>query len=132
MDAVAALHEFVRHWAMLNRLQPELLLGGADLAGHEALARDKLCFVLHGLTRAPDALVGKALSLPWHAVMQSRHRFSQRFGANPIVQASTEATVRLACADEACIAQLVMAIATHRMFDLANSTPLAITASRPA
>lgn len=132
MDAVAALQEFVRRWATLRRLPPETLLGGADLVGQEALARDKLCFVLHGLTRAPDVLVGQALGLPWQAIMQSRHRFARRFGANPMVQASTEATVRLACADEACIAQLVMAIAAHQMFDLASSTPLAITVSRPA
>jgi hypothetical protein len=94
VNAVEALREFGVRWANVNLLPPAALVSGDRLSGKMARARDQLCFVLSGLTHAPDDMIGEALGLSRISVLKCRHRFWERHRTYPAIEALTTLMLR--------------------------------------
>lgn len=94
-NAVDLLRQFARRWAMLNRLDPDALIGGGRLDySREGRVRDQFCFVASNFARARDDLVGEALSLQRPNVFAARRRYWERHKSNPALAAFADLQVQ--------------------------------------
>lgn len=135
--ALEAVREFSRRWATSHHLQPNALIVGGRQIDREARARDQLCFVIRGLTRASDELVGDALQLPARGVMVCRHRFADRIRVNPTLESYTSLLVRSVTRDELFLDHLCKSVANEdqRRREIANrarADALTVSCQRPA
>lgn len=135
--ALEAVREFGRRWATSHHLQPNALIVGGRQIDREARARDQLCFVIRGLTRASDELVGDALQLPARGVMVCRHRFADRIRVNLTLESYTSLLVRSVTRDELFLDHLCKSVVNEdeRRREIANrarADALTVSCQRPA
>lgn len=113
MTAAEALRELARRWAVLHGLKPSALLGGGRRSDREARVRNQLCFVVRGLTRGRDELLGEAFDMPARGVMFARHAHQHRYVRYPMVETLTDGLVRAVARDEAFLDELCRLVAAE-------------------